>query len=294
MSFDNVKTHDNTLETDYSLKPISSRKNCDSLLKMGGDPTTTAETTNLNSPSSLSVGDRLDDDMSTVGYISVKDFAYDDGNPLHYGYFDEEDIIDEPESQGVYLETIASTNDDAENIDSNDSSRRQSVVLPNNYIVNQKAVALYDFQPENDNELEVKEGDIVFISYRHGQGWLVAENSTRTKTGLVPEEFVSFIEPSQQTNDTTQPTEEDVLRPFYLTEFISRGLQPNGTNEIHDENNERNHDNKNDNNEQDKKSIKPNIKTRQSDDDWEDIDDIDNELNDKLAISQENNAIAEE
>nr|1YN8_A Chain A, NAP1-binding protein 2 [Saccharomyces cerevisiae]1YN8_B Chain B, NAP1-binding protein 2 [Saccharomyces cerevisiae]1YN8_C Chain C, NAP1-binding protein 2 [Saccharomyces cerevisiae]1YN8_D Chain D, NAP1-binding protein 2 [Saccharomyces cerevisiae]1YN8_E Chain E, NAP1-binding protein 2 [Saccharomyces cerevisiae]1YN8_F Chain F, NAP1-binding protein 2 [Saccharomyces cerevisiae] len=58
----------------------------------------------------------------------------------------------------------------------------------------QRAVALYDFEPENDNELRLAEGDIVFISYKHGQGWLVAENESGSKTGLVPEEFVSYIQ----------------------------------------------------------------------------------------------------
>ncbi|CAL9737137.1 NAP1-binding protein 2 [Monosporozyma servazzii] len=283
MLSNSVKTLESNLDTEYNLKPISSRKNRDSLLKMGSDPAATSETTKLNSPSSMSVCDRIDDDNPMVGYISVKDFAYDDGNPLHYGYFDDKDIIDEPETQNVYLETVPSTSEAIDNNDLNDSSRRQSVVLPNDYIVNQKAIALYDFEPENDNELELKEGDVVFISYRHGQGWLVAENSKRTKTGLVPEEFVSFLEGNLQANGEPQEADQDddVLRPFYLTEFISRGLKPNGTNEIYD--NETHHDN--DNNKQYRNSIKGNNKTQHSDDDWEDIEDVDAELNEKLVIT---------
>lgn len=281
MLSNSVRTLESNLDTDYNLKPISSRKNRDSLLKMGGDTTATKETAKLNSPSSISVSDKIEDDASMVGYISVKDFAYDDGNPLHYGYFDDKDLIDEPEPENVYLEAMPSTTEDINNNDSNDASRRQSVVLPNDYIVNQKAVALYDFEPENDNELELKEGDVVFISYRHGQGWLVAENSQRTKTGLVPEEFVSFLERNVQVDGEPQDEDDDVLRPFYLTEFISRGLQPNGTNEIDD--NETHHDNEN--NKQSRRSIKGNSKMQHSDDDWEDIEEVDAEISEKLVIS---------
>lgn len=285
MPLNQISTNDDNMhDSDYNLKPITSRKQRDSLLKLGSGSAT--QESLISSVQDKINNNTTDDDISTISYISVKDFAYDESNPLHYGYFDEDEMINDQESQqhqNVYLETIPSSlpsvnennnnnADDTEDID----SKRQSIVLPNDYIVNQKAVALYDFQPENDNELELKEGDIVFISYRHGQGWLVAENSKRTRTGLVPEEFVSFIEPDQlsQEHDISQD-EEDVLRPFYLTEFISRGLQPTNESGSNKENNIsiNNQQTKNDN---------------KSDAEWEDIDDIDNELQDKLLISQEN------
>lgn len=44
-----------------------------------------------------------------------------------------------------------------------------------------KAVALFDFTRENDNELGLLEGQVIWVSYRHGQGWLVAEDP---KTGM--------------------------------------------------------------------------------------------------------------
>ncbi|RKP32548.1 hypothetical protein METBISCDRAFT_2484, partial [Metschnikowia bicuspidata] len=55
------------------------------------------------------------------------------------------------------------------------------------------AVAIFDFIPENDNEIELREGQSVWISYRHGQGWLVAEDPNLGKNGLVPEEYVDFL-----------------------------------------------------------------------------------------------------
>ena len=34
-----------------------------------------------------------------------------------------------------------------------------------------KARAIFDFSAENDNEISLIEGQIIWISYRHGQGW---------------------------------------------------------------------------------------------------------------------------
>lgn len=53
-----------------------------------------------------------------------------------------------------------------------------------------KAVALFDFASEHPNELALQEGQIILVSYRHGQGWLVAEDPRTGESGLVPEEFV--------------------------------------------------------------------------------------------------------
>lgn len=55
-----------------------------------------------------------------------------------------------------------------------------------------KAVALFDFAPEHENELALQEGQIILVSYRHGQGWLVAEDMDG-ESGLVPEEFVRLV-----------------------------------------------------------------------------------------------------
>ena len=56
-----------------------------------------------------------------------------------------------------------------------------------------KAVALFDFTSEHQNELPLKEGQIILVSYRHGQGWLVAEDPKSGESGLVPETFVRLI-----------------------------------------------------------------------------------------------------
>lgn len=56
-----------------------------------------------------------------------------------------------------------------------------------------KAVALFDFAREHENELPLTEGQVIFVSYRHGQGWLVAEDPKTGESGLVPEEFVRLL-----------------------------------------------------------------------------------------------------
>jgi len=56
-----------------------------------------------------------------------------------------------------------------------------------------KAVALFDFERLNDNELPLVEGQIILISYRHGQGWLVAQDPKTGESGLVPEEYVRLL-----------------------------------------------------------------------------------------------------
>ncbi|KAK3945370.1 sh3 domain-containing protein [Diplogelasinospora grovesii] len=56
-----------------------------------------------------------------------------------------------------------------------------------------KAVALFDFERENENELPLVEGQIIWVSYRHGQGWLVAEDPKTQESGLVPEQYVRLL-----------------------------------------------------------------------------------------------------
>lgn len=56
-----------------------------------------------------------------------------------------------------------------------------------------ESLALYAFEPLNPNELRLHEGQIILVSYRHGQGWLVAEDPVTGEQGLVPEEYVRLV-----------------------------------------------------------------------------------------------------
>ena len=55
------------------------------------------------------------------------------------------------------------------------------------------SLALYSFEPENSNELRLVEGQEIMVSYRHGQGWLVAGDLRTGEQGLVPEAYVRLI-----------------------------------------------------------------------------------------------------
>lgn len=99
------------------------------------------------------------------------------------------------EEDGVYSE-------DGEDDDFGDPSR-----LSNQYFItiaspaeemHGKAVALFDFQKENENELGLVEGQVIWVSYRHGMGWLVAEDPKTRESGLVPEEYVRLLRDIQQ------------------------------------------------------------------------------------------------
>ncbi|ORY80457.1 hypothetical protein BCR37DRAFT_70438 [Protomyces lactucae-debilis] len=59
--------------------------------------------------------------------------------------------------------------------------------------VHGRAIALFDFTPEHENEFALVEGQQVFISSMHGLGWLVAVDPVTSDCGLVPEEYVRFL-----------------------------------------------------------------------------------------------------
>lgn len=77
-----------------------------------------------------------------------------------------------------------------------------------------KAVALFDFQRENENELPLVEGQVIWVSYRHGQGWLVAMDPRTQESGLVPEEYVRLLRDIQGgLNSLTGQVTDQLLSP---------------------------------------------------------------------------------
>jgi hypothetical protein len=106
-----------------------------------------------------------------------------------------------------------------------------------------KAVALFDFERENENELPLVEGQVIWVSYRHGQGWLVAEDPKTHESGLVPEEYVRLLRDIQgglhsltgQVDimspggaDSGTPTQADHGQAFSHTSTASNGSNSNG------------------------------------------------------------------
>lgn len=139
---------------------------------------------------------------------------------LHAGY-----------PNGAFLEP-ESMYDDEENRYSRDYSF--SIASPDEEM-HGKAIALFDFKSENDNELPLKEGQVLWVSYRHGQGWLVAKDPATGEDGLVPEAYVRLEREiqggfgglnGQVAMDPTSPIGPDT--PIASTGGFGSGDSPSG------------------------------------------------------------------
>lgn len=84
-----------------------------------------------------------------------------------------------------------------------------------------KAVALFDFTREHENELPLVEGQVILVSYRHGHGWLVAEDPKSGESGLVPEEFVRLLRDIEggltSLNDEFEPDTTENQNDVYIS-----------------------------------------------------------------------------
>jgi hypothetical protein len=90
--------------------------------------------------------------------------------------------------------TSSSPDDHWEEVDDSRFSRDyQFTIVSPDEEMHGKAVALFDFARENENELPLSEGQIVLVSYRHGEGWLVAQDPKSGESGLIPEEYVRLL-----------------------------------------------------------------------------------------------------
>ncbi|KAI0996842.1 hypothetical protein K3495_g11340 [Podosphaera aphanis] len=99
-----------------------------------------------------------------------------------------------------------------------------------------KAVALFDFVSENENELPLVEGQVIWVSYRHGLGWLVAEDPKTRESGLVPEEYVRLLRDihgglngvTGNVNDPLSPIPPEIGTPLQADQGQSFGHFSNG------------------------------------------------------------------
>jgi hypothetical protein len=98
-----------------------------------------------------------------------------------------DDSEDSPQSESL-------PNDDHWDVDDHRFSRDyQFTIASPDEEMHGKAVALFDFARENDNELPLTEGQVVLVSYRNGEGWLVAQDPKTGESGLIPEEYVRLL-----------------------------------------------------------------------------------------------------
>lgn len=103
-----------------------------------------------------------------------------------------------------------------------------------------KAIALFDFMPEHENELALREGQIILVSYRHDQGWLVAEDPATKEVGLVPEDFVRLVRhiegglnglreigiDTPEEEETLETAHDDLATPIAAREDFPAGHTP--------------------------------------------------------------------
>lgn len=64
---------------------------------------------------------------------------------------------------------------------------------PPSVLCNPAAKALYDFEAQNEDELDFKEGDIIRLTSRIDENWF--EGSTRGKSGYFPTSYVQVLVP---------------------------------------------------------------------------------------------------
>lgn len=143
---------------------------------------------------------------SALSYTEVRDYAYPEFHPLHYGVRpepEEPEVEEASEYPDAYMQDGGPPwREDPDLVSpvlishgkGDRGSREYEFSVASADEIHGRAVALFDFIPENDNEAPLKEGQIIWVSYRHGQGWLVAEDPETGETGLVPEEYVQLIE----------------------------------------------------------------------------------------------------
>lgn len=164
-------------------------------------------TTKEHSPS----GVEYPEFKSALSFSQVRDFAYPDFHPLHYGVsqetrskkshdydddnYDDDDqrLEDGPpwQEDPDLTSPVITSHEHGDRI-----SKEYEFSVASADEIHGRAIALFDFCPENDNEAPLHEGQIIWVSYRHGQGWLVAEDPETGETGLVPEEYVQLLGPS--------------------------------------------------------------------------------------------------
>jgi hypothetical protein len=120
--------------------------------------------------------DLMDGEPGGELYHHAEEDEYD---PAGAGYYDPDIVYSDDDDGGSFR-----SGEDDDGITDDYSSRfskdYQFTIASPAEEMHGKAVALFDFIQENENELPLVEGQVVWVSYRHGMGWLVAEDP---KTG---------------------------------------------------------------------------------------------------------------
>ncbi|KAJ2721881.1 HOG (high osmolarity glycerol) pathway protein [Coemansia sp. Benny D115] len=111
----------------------------------------------------------------------VRDFAYAKDDPRYDGHYKEIQAEDDWEESDPW-----------ESFESGGPSdiADDSAISGANTILG-KARALYEFEAENPTELSFAENDILYITYKQCDGWLVGYKDNQV--GLIPENYVELL-----------------------------------------------------------------------------------------------------
>lgn len=183
------------------------------------------------------------------GEINIKDFAYSVSDPRHFGIYD--DIDDDNDDENYEKEREEYEEEEynngygyseygkySGNEVHNDIEQEEHGFINNQNIIDGRiysdinettnnssysneesddilhAVALYEFTPENSNELPLVPDQLLIINYECGDGWLVAHDPVTGQTGLVPSEYIRILE-----IDTYEEEHEGTEDPELYNEF---------------------------------------------------------------------------
>ncbi|KAJ2841896.1 HOG (high osmolarity glycerol) pathway protein [Coemansia brasiliensis] len=118
-----------------------------------------------------------------LGAIVIRDFAYPKEDPRYEGKYVDvypEDDID----AGNESDPWASFESGGPSIHVDDDTGTTNTILG-------RALALYNFEAENPTELAFSENDILYITYKQCDGWLVGYKDNQV--GLIPENYVQLL-----------------------------------------------------------------------------------------------------
>ncbi|KAJ2551092.1 HOG (high osmolarity glycerol) pathway protein [Coemansia sp. RSA 1933] len=126
----------------------------------------------------------MDSTTSSKEKPIIRDFAYAEDDPRYEGTFNEMDAEGDTGNESDPWSSFEGGGPEVR-IDDDEAGGSTNAVL-------RKARAMYDFEAENPTELEFAENDVLYITYKQCDGWLVGYKGNQV--GLIPENYVEMLD----------------------------------------------------------------------------------------------------